>query len=454
MSLHFQEALLPDGWARDVRITIEKGCIASVEAGVAARADDERHDLAIPGLPNLHSHAFQRAMAGLTERRGPSADSFWTWRDRMYHFVGLLDPDDAAAVASQLYVEMLEEGFTRVGEFHYLHHDRNGSAYDNIGEMAVSIARAAEETGIGLTLLPVFYAHSGFGGTEPNPGQARFINDVDAYARVMESSRRAVAGLDAALVGVAPHSLRAVTPDELNAVLILADIGPVHIHIAEQIAEVDACVAWSGRRPVEWLLENHPVDSRWCLIHATHMTDDETRRMAKSGAVAGLCPITEANLGDGTFKGADFVANGGRFGVGSDSNVEINLPGELRQLEYSQRLLHRVRNAMATSGQPSTGRALFDGALLGGAQALGQERVGLTIGAPADMVTLKTAHPSLIGRTGDTLLDSLIFASRDRLVDAVWSRGRKVVSNGRHHHREKIGARFAQVMTRLTASLS
>jgi formimidoylglutamate deiminase len=308
MGLFFEEALLPQGWARGVRILVDDGFIVTVEPDSRPGADDERHRIGLPGLPNLHSHAFQRGMAGFAEIRGPASDSFWTWRDLMYRFVARMSPQDIEAIAAQAYIEMLEAGFTRVGEFHYVHHDISGVPYANPAELAERIAAAAQTSGIGLTLLPVFYAHAGFGGRSPDAGQQRFVNDPDRFARLMESSRRAVAPLEGAVVGVAPHSLRAVTPQELAAVLPLAKDGPIHIHIAEQTKEVDDCIAWSGQRPLQWLLDHAPVDRRWCLVHATHMTDDETQRMAATGAVAGLCPITEANLGDGTFNAASTVS--------------------------------------------------------------------------------------------------------------------------------------------------
>ncbi|TIS49274.1 MAG: formimidoylglutamate deiminase, partial [Mesorhizobium sp.] len=292
-----------------------------------------------------------------------------------------MTPDQVEAVAAQLYVEMLEAGFSRVGEFHYLHHDRDGQPYANIAEMAERIASAAADTGIELTLLPVFYAHSAFGGAAPNEGQRRFINDVERFGRLLEKTREGVRSLEQAVVGVAPHSLRAATPDELNAVAAMAPNGPIHIHVAEQVKEIEDCIAWSGKRPVELLLGHAEVDRRWCLIHATHMTEAETIAMAKSGAVAGLCPITESNLGDGTFAAPLFIEHGGRFGVGSDSNVLIGLPDELRQLEYSQRLAHRARNVLARAGG-STGRALFDAALDGGSIALGAGPSTLAVGRP------------------------------------------------------------------------
>jgi formiminoglutamate deiminase len=445
-SLHVKSALLPQGWQRDVRISFEQGQIASIETGIEAQPGEERHAILVPGMPNLHSHAFQRGMAGLAEVRGPGADSFWSWRNVMYRFALSMTPDHVEAVAGQLYMEMLEAGFSRVGEFHYLHHDIDGSPYADLSEMAQRIAAAASMTGIGLTLLPVFYAHSGFGGAAPNEGQRRFINTIDSFAHLLEGCRSAVAGLPAGNVGVAPHSLRAVTPEELSAVIAMAKDGPIHIHVAEQVKEVEDCLAWSGARPVEWLLDNAKLDGRWCLIHATHMTDAETSRMAESGAIAGLCPITEANLGDGTFNAVVFGDAGGRFGIGSDSNILIGIPDELRQLEYSQRLAHRSRNVLAAAGQ-STGRALFDGALDGGAAALGS-RTGLAVGNPADFVSLRM--PEIGGLADDTVLDSWLFASGTR-PDTVWVAGRKQVEDGRHLRRDEIGVRFRKAMAELLA---
>ncbi|UCI17921.1 formimidoylglutamate deiminase [Mesorhizobium sp. B2-1-8] len=443
-----EQALLPNGWHDNVRITFASGRIAAVEPESAASPGDERHAILLPGMPNLHSHAFQRGMAGLAELRGPSADSFWSWREVMYRFALSMTPDQVEAVAAHLYVEMLEAGFSRVGEFHYLHHDRDGKPYANLAEMAERIAAAAGETGIGLTLLPVFYAHSSFGGAPPNESQRRFINDVNRFARLVEQSRETVRSLNRAVVGVAPHSLRAATPEELTAVAAMAPSAPIHIHVAEQVKEVEDCLAWSGGRPVEFLLGAADVDQRWCLIHATHMTDAETVGMARSGAIAGLCPITEANLGDGTFAAPLFREHGGRFGVGSDSNVLIGLPDELRQLEYSQRIAHRARNVLAVAGG-STGRALFDAALDGGSVALGAGASQIALGAPADFVSLDAGNPSLAGKTGDAILDAWIFANGSK-VDCVWVHGRKQVSGGRHARREPIAERFRSVMTALS----
>ncbi|HYD44737.1 MAG TPA: formimidoylglutamate deiminase, partial [Phenylobacterium sp.] len=390
------------------------------------------HACAVPGLANLHSHAFQRAMAGLTETRGPAADNFWTWREWMYRFLDRLRPQDVRAIAAQAYVEMLQSGFTRVGEFHYLHHQADGSAYDDIGEMAAAVAGAAAETGIGLTLLPVFYAHSGFGGAAPAAGQRRFICDLDGFARLLEACERLAGRSPHGRVGVAPHSLRAVTPDELAAVARLAGGRPLHIHAAEQVKEVEDCLAWSGARPVEWLLQNADPGDSWCLIHATHLTPAETEELARSGAVAGLCPITEANLGDGVFPAQAFLAAGGSFGVGTDSNVHIDAAQELRALEYAQRLSLRARNALAGGEGSSTGAGLFARALAGGAQALADPAGAIAEGRPADLVSLDLDHPSLAERSGDAVLDGWIFAAGAQAVDCVWRAGLKLVNGGRH----------------------
>jgi formiminoglutamate deiminase len=459
--IHATEALLPQGWRQHVRLGVDAGRIASVDTGVPATPGDERHACLLPGMPNLHSHAFQRGMAGLAEMRGPSTDSFWSWREAMYRFALAMTPTQVEAVAAQLYVEMLEAGFTRVGEFHYLHHDLDGHPYADVAEMATRIATAAQATGIGLTLLPVFYAHSTFGGAPPGVAQRRFITTVDGYAKLLDASRVALRSLDGAIVGVAPHSLRAATPDELTAVTALAADAPIHIHIAEQIKEVDDCVNWSGARPVEWLLDHAAVDGRWCLVHATHMTASESRRAAASGAIAGLCPITEANLGDGIFDAPAFMAAGGRFGIGSDSNVQVGVVDELRLLEYSQRLALRARNVMAVAGG-STGRALFDAALQGGATALGAGArsgarfpaaagSGLAVGVSADMVTLDASHPALAGRAGDALLDAWIFTGH-AMVDCVWVRGRKQVEGGRHCQRDRVAGAFRTAMAQLCSA--
>lgn len=439
-----RSALLPEGWAKNVRLQIADGAIAHIASNVVPEAGDERHDVIIPAVPNLHSHAFQRAMAGLAETRGPGADSFWSWRTLMYRFALSMTPDQVEAVAAQLYMEMLEAGFGRVGEFHYLHHDKDGGHYANIAEMAERIAAASAATGIGLTLLPVFYAHSGFGGAAPSEGQRRFIHSLDEFTRQMDACRALTADLPGARLGLAPHSLRAATAEEIRAILPLAEGGPIHIHVAEQVKEVEDCLAATDRRPVQWLLEEMPVDSRWCLIHATHMTNEETAGIAAAGAVAGLCPITEANLGDGIFNGETYLAAGGALGIGSDSNVRISVSEELRQLEYSQRLGLKARNVIARANG-STGRRLFEEALAGGGRALAAPG-GLMEGRRADVVSLATeAAPYL---SEDQILDHWIFAG-GIAVDCTWIAGQKLVEKGRHRHREAIKRRFDQVMREL-----
>ena len=441
--LFFSQALLPTGWARNVRVAVTAGRIAALTEDAPPQPGDNRYAVGLAGLPNLHSHGFQRGMSGLCETRGPGQDDFWTWREVMYGFLDSMTPDDVEAITAQAYVEMLEGGFTRVGEFHYLHNDPLGQPYADPAELTNRIAAAASAAGIRLTLLPVFYAHGAFGGAPATPGQRRFVLDLDVYARVLEAARRHG---DA---GVAPHSLRAVTPDELAALCSLAATGPIHIHVAEQVREVKECLAWSGATPVRWLLDNAPVDARWCLVHATHMLPDEAARLARTGAVTGLCPVTEANLGDGIFDGPGWLAVGGRYGVGTDSNVAISAPLELQQLEASQRLARRARNVMATAAGQSTGRALFDAASVGGAAALGAELPALSPGAPADLVALDDTHPSLLHKRGDAILDSWIFGGAHSAIDSVWVGGRRLVRHGQHVAREQIAARFSATLRRL-----
>jgi formimidoylglutamate deiminase len=448
-SLWFGSCLLPDGWADRVQIDIVAGRIHSVDAGVPPRPDAERRALGVPGFPNVHSHAFQRAMAGRTEAPGPLGDNFWSWRETMYRFLGAIGPEEMEAIAALAYMEMLEAGFTRVGEFHYVHHDRNGRSYSDRAEMATRIAAAADATGIGLTLLPVFYAHSGFGGAEPDPRQLRFVTDLDGYAVLLEGSRQAVSRLDQAVVGIAPHSLRACTPAELTSVIGLAGDAPVHIHLAEQAKEVEDCLNWCGRRPATWLLDACDVDEKWCLVHATHVDACELERIAASGATVGLCPITEANLGDGIFPAAQFLALSGSYGIGSDSNVLIDAAQELRQIEYTQRLALSTRNVMAQSDGRSTGRSLFDSALHGGLRALGIPSAGIRAQATADLIALDANHDALAGRVGDAVLDGWIFTARSSAIDCVWSHGRKVVSGGRHVLREQIVSRYRSLITSL-----
>ena len=395
-TLWFRTALLPTGWAHGVGVDVSQGRITAVRPDTTAQPGDECHAVAIPGLANVHSHTFQRAMAGLAEVAGPASDDFWTWREVMYAFVDRLGPDDVEAIAAWAFAEMLESGFTRVAEFHYLHHAPDGRPYAQLGELATRIAAAAAITGIGLTLLPVLYSYGNFGGLAPGGAQRRFLNDSERFARLLGASHAALQSLEGAILGVAPHSLRAVAPPDLDQVAQLLAEGPVHIHIAEQLREVNDCLAWSGRRPVEWLLDHAAVDSRWCLVHATHLTPAETLALAGSGAVAGLCPVTEANLGDGIFPALEYLAADGAFGVGTDSNVRIDASAELCALEYSQRLSRQRRNVLAGAPGHSTGRRLFDAAFRGGNQAAGTPQLGLLAGAPGAPAT--APRPAAPGR--------------------------------------------------------
>lgn len=452
--IHAGEALLETGWARDVRVVLEGGRIASVETGATPRSGDYRTGMLLPAPANLHSHAFQRAMAGLTERRGADpSDNFWTWRKAMYAFLDALTPDDVEAIAAFVQMEMLEAGYATNVEFHYLHHGPDGAAYDNPGEMSHRIAAAAGQTGIGLTLLPVLYQQGGCDGRPLGAGQIRFSNDISRFERLVESAGEALKPLSAdTRLGISAHSLRAVSREGLAACIALMPGAPLHMHLAEQTGEVEEVLAAYGARPAEWLLANAEVDARWCLIHCTQMTDAETRALARTGAVAGLCPITEGNLGDGIFNGTTWLEAGGRFGVGSDSNVRISLSEELRQLEYSQRLRDRSRAALATR-EKSAGRVLLEGAARGGAQAAGREAGAIAAGKLADLMALDTAHITLEGRAGDLAIDSWVFAGDDNMVTDVWAAGRHEVQGGRHIDHDAITGRYRATIRRLGTRL-
>jgi formimidoylglutamate deiminase len=448
MSTYFAErALLPTGWANNVRLEIRAGRLTLV------LADSERGDAEclngplLPGMPNLHSHAFQRAMAGLAEVAGDPNDSFWTWRDLMYRLVGKITPAQLGVIARQLYIEMLKAGYTSVAEFHYVHHDPAGKAYANPAELALQISQAAAAAGMGLTLLPVLYSHAGFGGQAPNDGQRRFINSTEQYLKLHERLRPALAEQAAQRLGLCFHSLRAVTPGQMSEVLAASDAHcPVHIHISEQQKEVDDCLAWSGARPVQWLLDNQAVNERWCLVHATHVDPAEVSGLARSGAVAGLCLTTEANLGDGIFPAVDYLAQGGRWGIGSDSHVSLSVVEELRWLEYGQRLRDQRRNRLHSTQQPRVGRTLFDGALAGGTQALGQDVGALAVGQRADWLVLDGQDPYLATAQDDAILNRWLFAGSDRQVKDVMVNGQWVIRDGHHRAERESALAFAEVL--------
>lgn len=444
-----EQALLPSGWARDVTVALdETGRIATVDSGTAPRGT--RVGLLLPAPVNAHSHAFQRAMAGMTERRGPDPrDTFWTWRQLMYRFLDQLDPEQVQAIAALVQMEMLEAGYATNVEFHYLHHQPGGVPYDTLSEMAQRIIAATEQTGIGLTLLPVQYQFGGCDRSGLGPGQIRFGNDPERFARLVEESRAAMADLPAdATLGVAPHSLRAVAPEDIRNAPALAAGGPVHLHLAEQVKEVEEVSAAWGARPVEWLLENAEVSEQWCLIHCTQMEPHETTDLAATGAVAGLCPITESSLGDGIFDGVRWLGAGGAIAIGSDSNIRISLSEELRTLDYSQRLRDRSRAALATP-ELSTARRLHEAVCTGGAKAAGRNTGQIAPGMWADLMALDTGHFDLEGHSGDMLLDTWVFAGDDRMVCDVWSAGRHLVTGGRHHARDAIEAAYRRALAPL-----
>ncbi len=451
MLLHAGHALLPEGWAQDILVEVEGGRIVAMgPASVAQRRGVKSVGCLLPAPVNLHSHAFQRAMAGLTEYQTAGQDSFWTWRSLMYRFLEQLGPDDVEAIAGQMMVEMAEAGYAAVTEFHYLHHGLGGVSYSDRAEMAGRICAAADTTGLGLTLLPVLYERGGCDGRALAGGQLRFGNDLAGFGLLHEAAAVHLRTLPKdAVLGLAPHSLRAVSPASLTAAEAMS--GPIHIHVAEQVAEVDEVLAFTGQRPVDWLLSHAQVDPRWCLIHATQMLPSETVALAASGAVAGLCPITEANLGDGIFDGARYVTAGGAFGIGSDSNVRISLSEEIRMLEYSQRLGMRTRAVLADGR--SVGRLVFDGMVRGGAQAAGRDAGAIAVGKWADLVALDISGPDMAGRQGDRLLDTFAFAGDDRMVKDVWSAGRHIVQDGRHVARAAVRARFGTVMARLAQAV-
>ncbi|MDH3451424.1 MAG: formimidoylglutamate deiminase [Gammaproteobacteria bacterium] len=458
MQIYSAFALLPDGWRNDVLVTTDAaGDINRVQAQAGGRDADVRVGLLLPGIANLHSHAFQRAMSGLAEVAGPGEDSFWTWRRLMYRFVERLTPDDIEAIAAQLYLELLRHGYTSVAEFHYLHHDPGGHRYNEAGELSLRCIAAARQTGIAITHLPVLYAHSGFGGVRPDKAQRRFVNDVDALLAMVDSLAAHFPADPDVRIGAAAHSLRAVKPEQLTQLhdgLYALDAGaPLHLHIAEQTREVEDCLAWSGARPVRWLLDNHAVDEHWCLIHATHVTDEELRSMAASGAVVGLCPTTEANLGDGIFPASDYQRHAGAFGIGSDSHVSTSPVEELRWLEYGQRLLHQRRNLLAGGARRSTGSTLFETAVRGGAQALARPAGAIAAGKRADLVALDSRHVALAGRDCEQCVDAWLFAGNDSPVSDVFVGGRHVVANGWHRQAETIGQRYRDTLGRLLEDL-
>lgn len=453
MKVFARRAALESGWASDVRLTVAQGRIAGIDTGVAPQSGDIRVDTLLPALSNLHSHSFQRAMAGMTEYRQKGRENFWTWRALMYRFLDHLTPEQIRAIASLAFMEMQLTGFAAVGEFHYLHHAAGGTAYDDPAELSARIMQAAQETGIGLTHLPVLYTYGDVGECPLNGGQLRFGHTLDAFSRLVARCHDMIRDMPAdTQVGIAPHSLRATSPADLAEVVARHPDGPVHMHIAEQRKEVEDVSAVLGARPVEWLLEHHSVGPRWCLIHATHMTEGETHRLAQTGAVVGLCPVTEANLGDGVFNGRSFLDAGGRFGVGTDSNINISVSEELRMMEYAQRLFHQQRNVLAAENG-STGQGLYLAAARGGAQALNRDCGALADGNWADLLAIDSTAPALCALRDEQILDGFVFAGDRRLITDVWCAGRHQVQAGRHVAQDQILSQYRAAMTELMAKL-
>ena len=451
-----RDALLPDGWKRNVLITVDaNGTIAAIENRMPDGSAESLAGPLLPGMANLHSHAFQRAMAGLAETRSNDHDDFWSWRELMYRFVSRLTPEQAFVIARHLYIEMLKRGYTAVAEFHYLHHQPDGTPYAQPAEFALRHVEAAHAAGIALTMLPSLYLHSRFGGGALEPRQQRFRTDPAALLRIAETVRREGHGDTNLVVGVAAHSLRAVDPAALAELVAgaraLGERTPIHIHAAEQTREVDDCVAWSGKRPVEWLLKNAGVDERWCVVHATHVTPGEIRALAESGAVAGLCPSTEGNLGDGIFPLLEYRAAGGRFGIGGDSHVSRDPVEELRLLEYVQRLVHKRRNLNVSRHSPAVGTTLWLEAAVGGGQALGRAGGRIAPGSRADFVVLDGAHPDLASRSGDAITNALVFGGSSNLVRDVAVAGRWVVNDRRHGAEDHATRAYARALCELRA---
>jgi formimidoylglutamate deiminase len=447
---HFTSALTSSGWQKDVGVSVDQhGLIENVEAGM--KGGTLIRGIAVPAVPNVHSHAHQRLMVGLAERAGPGVDSFWTWREEMYGFALKLSPDDLEAVAAQAYMEMVKSGFSCVGEFQYLHHQPDGSPYDESAEMSLRCISAAEQAGIAIAMLPTLYNYSGFGGQPANVGQRRFVNDADSFLEIYETLKSVCGTNPLRRLGISPHSLRAVTPELLKTVLNgIEDDARVHIHVAEQTKEIDDCLAWCGKRPVEFLLDQFDVSARWCAIHATHMTVSETQRLAKSGAIAGLCPTTEANLGDGIFPADTLMKQGGAIAIGSDSQITISPAEDLRMLEYSQRLRDHTRNVLASGAGASTGRSLLDAVLKGGAACLDNPMGAIAVGQRCDIAVLDDARPAMLGRMGDAALDTWIFSAGNPAVKDVIVGGSHVVRDRRHINEDRIQKKFAETVRRLS----
>ncbi|NVK23218.1 MAG: formimidoylglutamate deiminase [Kangiellaceae bacterium] len=450
--------LLDEGWANDVLLKVDcNGVIQEIkpQSRIDHQFDGELiSGSVIPGMVNNHSHAFQWAMAGLAEQSGQDSDSFWTWRNAMYNFVGKVTPDDLRIIASALYMQMLKAGYTSVGEFHYLHHDISGTHYSNQAEMSLQLFEAAKQSGIGMTLLPVFYRYAGFGEQPANQGQKRFIHDQEAYANLL-SKISFLAKEYNQNFGIAPHSLRAVSGSDIKFAINTLDSldrkAPIHIHIAEQVKEVSDCIAHYSQRPVDWLMKQFELNERWCLVHATHMTEQETFEVAQSKAVVSVCTTTEANLGDGFFNMMDYKKHQGRWSVGSDSHITVSATEELRWLEYQQRLMNKSRTLLVDGDFSSNGHWLWTQAAIGGAQSLNRQAGKLKVGHKADWLELDNNSIALIGKKDNQLIDALIFNKQAACnpIKAVWVNGQQYVEHGKHKAEAEIMKQFLPIMQKL-----
>ena len=452
--IYADKILLADGWARDKTLTIVEGVITEISSGYMANAE-RINGIIIPGMVNCHSHAFQRAFAGFSEQGSEGQDSFWTWRKVMYKFLAQLTTENVEVIASQLYIEMLKMGYTRVAEFHYLHHQVDGGNHIALSAMAEAIFKAAKTSGIGLTMLPVLYQFSGFGAQAPNDGQKRFINSTAQFNQLVSDCFKLSEFYPNTNVGIAPHSLRAIDKESLRAavdhVRSLQTNAPIHIHIAEQQKEVDDCLAYFGQRPVQWLLENMTLDAQWSLIHATHINEQERKGIIATKAIAVICPTTEANLGDGIFPTTEFLLEGGTFAIGSDSHISVNPIEELRWLEYAQRLSKQKRAILATTNQASVGANLWRNAALGGAQSTDSNTGELAIGKQADLLVLAEQRTQLFANNEQHIMDSLIFASQQNPVRDVMVNGCWVILAGQHSGEEGIADAFSEILKTLSA---
>ena len=456
-ALFAAHALLVSGWARDVLIEWDgEGTITRVSPGAAPGKAPIAAGPVLPGMANLHSHAFQRAMAGLAEVRGHPTDDFWTWREAMYHLVTHLTPEDVQAIAAQLYVEMLRHGYTSVAEFHYLHHQADGTPYEDRAELAHRVVAAARDAGIAMTLLPVLYAYGGFRHQPLNAAQRRFAGNAQSIADLLRALSSHYLPDPRLRIGVAPHSVRALDALMLTEIVAAMDgidaTAPIHMHVSEQLGEVSECEATHGVTPFAWIADIVPVDRRWCFIHATHLTRSEGESLRAAAAVAGLCPMTEANLGDGIFAFDTHFREGGRFGVGGDSHVSVSPFEELRALEYSQRLQLRVRNVSASQSAPDVATNLWLGACAGGAQALGQPMGALMAGRRADLVVLDGAHLDFDGLDGAGMLSCAVFSGNANRVRDVFVAGQREIEAGRHARQAKTEEDYRSAIRRLRAA--